>query len=84
MGRVKNEFHDEIVARASMEEIADMDQEATAFAMELLMPEEFLRRDLVREKIDICDDRAIEKLAQRYKVPKSVMAIRIGQLTLKA
>jgi Zn-dependent peptidase ImmA (M78 family) len=55
-----------------------MDAEANAFAMELLMPEKWIRRDAAG--IDICDDAAIAKLAKRYQVPASAMAIRIGQV----
>lgn len=55
-----------------------MEKEANYFAMCLLMPEEWLRKDMVG--LDITDDVAIARLAKKYKVPISVMAMRIGQL----
>lgn len=55
-----------------------MDAEANAFAMELLMPFDWIVRDSAG--IDICEDEAIAKLAKRYRVPASAMAIRIGEV----
>lgn len=55
-----------------------MDQEADDFAMELLMPEHFLREDM--KGVDIADDRSVARLANKYRVPAATMAIRIGQL----
>lgn len=63
----------------------NMDSEATIFAIELLMPEEFLRRDITKlGGIDIADDVAVGRLANRYRVPSSAMAIRLGQLLVSA
>ena len=56
-----------------------MDSEANAFAMELLMPEKFLKKDigsLQGEPLDL----ALDKLAQKYQVEKTVMVIRLTQL----
>lgn len=58
--------------------MAAMETEANAFAMELLMPAHLVLRDSAN--IDLCDDRAVEKLAKRYKVPTVTMAVRIGEL----
>lgn len=58
-----------------------MDAEANAFAMELLMPELFVRLDLEKAGgIDIDDQRALSRLARRYGVSITVMAVRLGQL----
>lgn len=55
--------------------------EADAFAMELLMPTDFLLRDIKQMGgIDIADDAGIMKLAKKYRVAVSLMAVRIGQL----
>lgn len=55
--------------------------EANVFAMELLMPEEFLRRDLTElGSIDVCDDANIRKLAKRYEVSEQLMTFRIADL----
>lgn len=59
----------------------DIEAEANAFAMELLMPTEFLLADLKKMGgVDLADDTEIAKLAKRYRVAVSLMAIRIGQL----
>ncbi|MBN9535065.1 MAG: ImmA/IrrE family metallo-endopeptidase [Alphaproteobacteria bacterium] len=58
--------------------------EANAFAMELLMPEQFLRDDLKRMGgVDIEDSKTIAKLAKRYQVSAGAMILRIGQLSEK-
>ena len=55
--------------------------EANAFAMELLMPADWVIDDLKRlGGIDIEDEGKIEKLARRYKVSTAVMILRVGQL----
>lgn len=57
------------------------DREATAFAMELLMPEQFIRAELSKSKsFDLMDTRALKKLADKFRVEPQIMAIRIGQL----
>ena len=55
--------------------------EANKFAAALLMPEEFLRRDLLRMDIDETDpDQAIQTLAVRYKVSRRAMELRLLNL----
>lgn len=57
--------------------------EANAFALELLIPTLFIRMDLEKlGGVDIDDERAIEKLAKRYRVSRTLMAVRLGQLIL--
>jgi len=57
------------------------DREATTFAMELLMPENFVRDEVVRiGAYDLTDDRWVKALANKFKVPMTLMAIRIGEL----
>ena len=49
--------------------------------MELLMPRAFLLADIEKMGgVDIEDDAAMTKLAKRYKVSVTIMAIRLGQL----
>ncbi len=55
-----------------------MEDEANAFAIELLMPEEWIRRDA--KGIDLLDTLAVEKLAKLYQVSVPLMSYRIGQL----
>lgn len=55
-----------------------MEAEANLFAIELLMPADWVRRDA--KGIDLLDDAAVAKLAKRYGVTSSLMAARIGQL----
>jgi len=58
-----------------------MDQEATQFAMELLMPEDLLRAEIKKMGgINLMDARAMKKLSDKFRVDVAVMAIRIGQL----
>jgi Zn-dependent peptidase ImmA (M78 family) len=57
------------------------EREANYFAMCLLMPEEMLLADIKKAGgIDVTNDAAVKKLADRYKVPAVTMALRIGQL----
>lgn len=49
----------------------------------LLMPEKFLRADIEKMGgIDIDDEAAMRKLAKRYHVSVTLLALRIGQLGL--
>lgn len=55
--------------------------EANHFAMCLLMPRDWVRRDIqTMGGIDPMDAKAIKKLADRYGVAPSLMAVRIGQV----
>lgn len=54
------------------------DAEANAFAMELLMPFDWIVRDAAQ--IDLCDEAAVAALAKKYRVPATVMAVRIGEV----
>lgn len=60
-----------------------MEKEANLFAMELLMPEKFLREDIGPDGVDVFDDATINQLARKYKVPASVMTARLVQLHLE-
>ena len=61
--------------------LRNMEAEANAFAMELLMPADWLRADIESMGgIDIEDDAKLTKLAKKYRVSLQVMAIRIGEL----
>jgi len=55
-----------------------MEETANEFAFELLMPTEWLLRDSIN--IDLCDDKAIAKLAKKYRVPVATIAMRIGMI----
>lgn len=61
-----------------MTSVERQDSEANAFAMELLMPFDWIVRDAAR--LDLCDERAVEKLAKKYRVAPTVMAVRIGEV----
>jgi len=57
------------------------DSEANYFAMELLMPEDWLRADLGDKKVfDIESDPAIGILAARYQVSEQLMTLRLVQI----
>lgn len=58
------------------------EQEANLFAMYLLMPEDLLRAEIKKiRSIDIGDDKAIKKLADKFKVSVTVMTLRLGQIS---
>lgn len=59
-----------------------LDAEASAFAMELLMPFDWIVRDAAY--IDLCDEEAVAKLAKKYRVPATAMAVRIGEVRIEA
>jgi len=52
--------------------------EATQFAIELLMPWEWVERDM--EGIDPSDDRAVKRLANKYGVPPTIMSGRLFEI----
>lgn len=58
------------------------ENEANYFAMSLLMPESFLRKDIAEMggSIDIGDDVACAALAKKYGVSVSMMAMRLVQV----
>lgn len=58
-----------------------MEREANYFAMCLLMPEAFLRKDIqALGGIDIEDDKTMSKLAKKYGVSITMLTLRLGQL----
>lgn len=58
--------------------------EANTFAAALLMPEEWLRRDLAERPIDASDEKAVAWLAERYGVSQQALTIRLTTLNLLA
>lgn len=58
------------------------DQEANYFAICLLMPEEFVRREIekIPSGLDVSDDRQMTTLAGKFNVSIGLMAIRLSQL----
>ena len=53
--------------------------EANVFAVELLMPEEFIRRDMAQHKGEPVED-VISLMAKRYEVDKTLMTARLATL----
>jgi len=58
--------------------MAVIEEEANEFAMELLMPSEWLARDA--GDLDLTDDIAVATLAKKYQVPAATLAFRVGEL----
>jgi len=57
------------------------DREANLFAMCLLMPEAWVRREIEKMGgLDISDDKQLRVLAKKFQVGETLMAIRIGQI----
>lgn len=56
------------------------EMEANRFAAEILMPIDFLRRDLEKQEFDLADDSQLRSLARRYGVSTQALAIRLNGL----
>ena len=54
--------------------------EANAFAAALLMPEEFLKKDVARLRFDVEDSEQIDELATKYAVSGQAMTFRLMNL----
>lgn len=53
-------------------------------ALELLMPEHFIRDEVAKlRKFDISDEGAMEELARKFHVSPALMGMRLMQLTLR-
>lgn len=63
---------------ATAEEVEEV--EANAFAANLLMPAEWLRRDVMAEQLDPSDEDTLRRLATRYGVSLHAMALRLASL----
>ncbi len=61
-----------------MTDLDAMNAEANAFAMELLMPFDWIVRDSAG--LDLEDEKRLNALAKRYLVSPVVMAVRIGEV----
>lgn len=57
------------------------EQEANEFAMELLMPSEWLLRDC--KGIELFDKKALKRVADKYKVDPEMIVYRMGQLNAR-
>ena len=60
--------------------VNDEEIDANAFAAELLMPTEFIGRDI--QKLGRIDQQGVERLARRYQVSSRAMEIRLTNLGL--
>jgi Zn-dependent peptidase ImmA (M78 family) len=61
-----------------------IEAEANAFAMELLLPEKFVRAEVVKlGGVDLFDSKAVLTLARKFGVDPAVLAFRLGQLSLQ-
>lgn len=56
-----------------------LEQEANHFALCLLMPSKFIQEDL-REGINLCDQKVIERLCKKYQVTPAMLIKRISLL----
>lgn len=66
-------------ARSSMG-VDDSEREANLFAAELLMPAQFLERDLRNKNFDLLDDDAVRVLASQYQVSAQALTFRLANL----
>jgi len=54
----------------------EQDREASLFAMMLLIPTDLIHEDL-KKPIDLLDEKAFDKLCNKYQVPQGAMLARI-------
>lgn len=73
---------DKVNFRSSLSSTAeDVEEiEANAFAASLLMPREFLIRDLEGKTLDILDEQLVDDLAKRYCVSPQAMTYRLSNI----
>lgn len=66
------------MAKMTPEEVEEY--EANYFAMHLLIPEQFIRKDLKAEGgIEIEDDEQLTRLAKKYQVSRTMMMMRLTE-----
>lgn len=59
-----------------------MEVEANIFAMELLMPKDWLLAEVAKMGgVDVEDERKVKALAKKFRVSEPVMILRLGQLS---
>ncbi len=72
-------------ADATSQPVDQRESEANAFAAALLMPGDWLKKDLRGQNIDaLFGDLPLEKLARRYRVSQQALSIRLMNLGLLA
>jgi Zn-dependent peptidase ImmA (M78 family) len=68
-------------SKSSSQGVDVEEMEANLFAAELLMPEQFLAKDVERlEALDLLDEGLVAKLAETYKVSIQAMTFRLAYL----
>jgi Zn-dependent peptidase ImmA (M78 family) len=78
---VDHEFRVRLRSDASSQGTDEAEQEANFFAASLLMPREFIERDLVNEEyVDLLDDDFLRGLSRKYGVSTQALAIRLKTL----
>lgn len=78
---VDHEFRFRLRNDVSSQGISEYEQEANFFAASLLMPREFIERDLEDQIfVDLLDDDFLRDLARKYGVSAQALAIRLKTL----
>ena len=78
---VDREFRVRLRSDVSSQGTDEAEQEANFFAASLLMPREFIERDLADEEfVDLLDDDCLRDLARKYGVSAQALAIRLKTL----
>jgi Zn-dependent peptidase ImmA (M78 family) len=78
---VDREFRVRLRSDVSSQGTDEAEQEANFFAASLLMPREFIERDLENEEyVDLLDDDFLNGLARKYGVSAQALAIRLKTL----
>ena len=78
---VDHEFRVRLRSDVSSQGTDEAEQEANFFAASLLMPREFIKRDLEGEEyVDLLDDNFLHGLSRKYGVSPQALAIRLKTL----
>ncbi|HZS77485.1 MAG TPA: ImmA/IrrE family metallo-endopeptidase [Ktedonobacteraceae bacterium] len=68
-----------LLEEAATRQVNPLDIEASAVAIEVLMPVDMLRSDLKGKLIDYLDEKLAKELADRYQVGEQTMLLRLMQ-----
>lgn len=78
---VDHEFRVRLRSEVSSQGTDESEQEANFFAASLLMPREFIKKDLENEVyVDLLDDNFLHSLSRKYGVSPQALAIRLKTL----
>lgn len=60
-------------------EHCELEEEASYFALCLLIPSKLIQEDL-KQEVDLCDNKVVENLCKKYQVTPTMLIARIAML----